>query len=123
MQMTHCPRISSFCAHGLLQRSVFVLSIESKAEYLKLWLRGDEPMVVLDSHLDWRFAKNVRINLIVPASGDSSSLLRRIAARDWPSIYQILCRCTTAHSRRLQYRKVCSPLATFALYVDFAPTA
>ena len=22
--------------------------------------RGDEPMVVLDSHLDWRFAKNVR---------------------------------------------------------------
>ncbi|KIK10098.1 hypothetical protein K443DRAFT_670728 [Laccaria amethystina LaAM-08-1] len=34
-----CARAHSFCGHSILQR-------------------GDEPMVVLDTHLDWRFAKN-----------------------------------------------------------------
>ncbi|RDB26087.1 Hybrid signal transduction histidine kinase B [Hypsizygus marmoreus] len=34
-----CARIHSFCAHSILQR-------------------GDEPMVILDTHSDWRFAKN-----------------------------------------------------------------
>ncbi|KAL0954638.1 hypothetical protein HGRIS_003593 [Hohenbuehelia grisea] len=34
-----CARGHSLCAHAILQR-------------------GDEPMVILDSHLDWRFAKN-----------------------------------------------------------------
>ncbi|KAI0261503.1 hypothetical protein BC834DRAFT_830062 [Gloeopeniophorella convolvens] len=33
------PRTGSICAHAILQR-------------------GDEPMVVLDTHADWRFAKN-----------------------------------------------------------------
>ncbi|TFK72969.1 hypothetical protein BDN72DRAFT_876194 [Pluteus cervinus] len=39
MQSATCSRIHSFCAHSILQR-------------------GDEPMVVLDAQLDWRFAKN-----------------------------------------------------------------
>ncbi|KAI0032527.1 hypothetical protein K488DRAFT_49715 [Vararia minispora EC-137] len=36
---TTCARASSICAHTILQR-------------------GDEPMVVLDTHEDWRFARN-----------------------------------------------------------------
>lgn len=35
-----CPRATSFSGHAILQR-------------------GDEPMIVLDSRLDWRFAKSV----------------------------------------------------------------
>ncbi|KAJ7183131.1 hypothetical protein C8R46DRAFT_1066013 [Mycena filopes] len=38
-QIHSCPRSSSFCAHAILQRD-------------------DEPMVVLDSRLDWRFANS-----------------------------------------------------------------
>ncbi|KAJ6570210.1 hypothetical protein DFH09DRAFT_917594, partial [Mycena vulgaris] len=34
-----CPRAHSFCGHAILQR-------------------GDEPMVVLDAHRDWRFARS-----------------------------------------------------------------
>lgn len=34
-----CPRAHSLCAHTILQQ-------------------GDEPMIILDTHLDWRFAKN-----------------------------------------------------------------
>lgn len=37
--LERCPRIASFCAHAILQR-------------------GDEPTVVLDTHADWRFARN-----------------------------------------------------------------
>ncbi|KAF8656850.1 hypothetical protein AX16_002397 [Volvariella volvacea WC 439] len=39
IKTTGCPRSNSFCAHAILQR-------------------GDEPMVVLDARLDWRFANN-----------------------------------------------------------------
>jgi len=29
---------------------------------------GDEPMVILDTHLDWRFAKNASVTLYFPMS-------------------------------------------------------
>lgn len=38
-QLERCPRVMSFCAHAVLQRC-------------------DEPTIVLDTHTDWRFAKN-----------------------------------------------------------------
>ncbi|KAL4074816.1 hypothetical protein V8B97DRAFT_2089162 [Scleroderma yunnanense] len=40
--LDRCPRITSFCAHAILQR-------------------GDEPTVVLDTLTDWRFARNPRV--------------------------------------------------------------
>lgn len=39
MTLTRSARLTSFCAHAILQR-------------------GDEPTVILDTKLDWRFAKN-----------------------------------------------------------------
>lgn len=37
------------------------LGLCSQGRRLYVLLRGDEPMIVLDTQLDWRFAKNVRI--------------------------------------------------------------
>ncbi|KAG6334055.1 hypothetical protein ID866_5029 [Astraeus odoratus] len=37
--LERCPRTTSFCSHAILQR-------------------GDEPTIVLDTHADWRFARN-----------------------------------------------------------------
>jgi hypothetical protein len=52
-------RMNSFSAHAILRRYVRAVVPRSCFAIKFPVRRGDEPMVVLDTHLDWRFAKNV----------------------------------------------------------------
>jgi hypothetical protein len=57
MTLKRSARLTSFCAHAILQRCEYFLPENSSL----IVRRGDEPTVILDTKLDWRFAKNVSV--------------------------------------------------------------
>lgn len=65
LQKRSLPRNCALCSHAVLQRSVTHLAslfcwLENGPNAALLFNSGDEPLVILDTLEDWRFAKNVR---------------------------------------------------------------
>ena len=48
-------RLASFCSHAILNRFVQVVKWDADA------IRSDEPFIVLDTHLDWRFKNHPQV--------------------------------------------------------------
>jgi hypothetical protein len=70
--------------------------------YMSLLLpSGDEPMVVPDTHLDWRFAKNVR-RIPILIQRIKPFLLTPLATGHWATIRSFLCGRPAAHAGGVQ---------------------